>query len=78
MSPCARTVDLVRGDVLRDATGLAGRDARLADRVEQRRLAVVDVTHDGDDRRARRRACSASSAFCAKTSSSLKATFWTS
>src|SRR5678816_3237139 len=27
--------------------------ARLADRVEQRGLAVVDVTHDGDDRRPR-------------------------
>ena len=53
MSPWRRRRDLVGGDVLRDATGLAGGDARLADRVEQRRLAVVDVTHDGDDRRAR-------------------------
>ena len=32
------------------------RDVRLADGVEQRGLAVVDVTHDGDDRTARRRA----------------------
>ena len=45
-------VDLVRADVLRDATGLARGDFRLADRVQQRRLAVVDVTHDRDHRRA--------------------------
>ena len=44
---------LVGADVLRDAAGLAGDDARLADRVEQARLAVVDVAHDRDDRRAR-------------------------
>ena len=46
--------DLVRTDVLGDATGLARR-RRWLDRmrVEQRGLAVVDVTHDGDDRRAR-------------------------
>ena len=42
-----------RTDVLRDAAGLGRGDAGLADRVEQRRLAVVDVTHDGDDRRTR-------------------------
>ena len=46
-------VDLVGADVLRDAAGLGGDDARVADRVEQRRLAVVDVTHDRDDRRPR-------------------------
>ena len=45
-------VDLVGADVLRDAAGLAGRDLGLADRVEQRRLAVVDVAHDRDHRRA--------------------------
>jgi hypothetical protein len=28
-------------------------DIGFADRIEQRRLAVVDVTHDGDDRRPR-------------------------
>ena len=44
---------LVRTDVLGDATGLTRDDVRLADAVEQRGLAVVDVTHDGDDRRAR-------------------------
>ncbi len=49
-------LDPVRADVLRDPAGLAGGDVRLADRVEKGRLAVVDVAHDGDDRRARRRA----------------------
>ena len=49
-----RQRDVVRADVLRDAARLAGDDVRLADVVEQRRLAVIDVTHDGDDRRTRR------------------------
>ena len=40
--------------MLGDAAGLAGRDFGLADGVEQRRLAVVDVAHDGDDRCTRR------------------------
>ena len=53
LSP-ASVVDLIGADVLRDAAGLAGGDVGLADGVEQRRLAVVDVAHDGDDRRARR------------------------
>src|SRR5699024_4102778 len=44
---------LVGADVLGDATGLARTDLRLADRVQQAGLAVVDVAHDGDDRRAR-------------------------
>ena len=44
---------LVRADVLRDATRLAGDDVRGPDAVEQQRLAVVDVTHHGDDRRPR-------------------------
>ena len=43
--------DLVGTDVLGDAAGLARDDVRVADRVEQARLTVVDVTHDGDDRR---------------------------
>ena len=38
----------VRADVLRYAARLAARDVRLADVVEKGRLAVVDVTHDGD------------------------------
>ena len=44
---------LVRADVLRDATGLAGDDVRGPDAVEQQGLAVVDVTHHRDDRRPR-------------------------
>ena len=45
--------DVIRADVLRDAAGFALGDARLADRVEQAGLAVIDVAHDRDDRRAR-------------------------
>ena len=45
--------DLVGADVLGDPTGLASDDIRLADRVEQLGLAVVDVAHDGHDRRTR-------------------------
>ncbi len=42
--------DLVGPDVLGDATGLTADDVRLPDRVEQFRLAVVDMTHDGHHR----------------------------
>ena len=42
--------DLARADVLGDPATLAGRDLRGPDGVEQARLAVVHVTHDGDDR----------------------------
>ena len=49
----AVVADLVRADVLGDAAGLAGGHLGLADRVEQRGLAVVDVAHHGDDGRAR-------------------------
>ena len=49
-----RRLDVVRADVLRDAARLARRDLGAADVVEQRGLAVVDVTHDRDDRRPRR------------------------
>ena len=45
--------DLRSADGLRNAARLAGSDAGVTDGVEQRRLAVVDVTHDGDDRGAR-------------------------
>ena len=38
--------------MLGDAAGLAGHHVGRADGVEQQRLAVVDVAHDGDDRRA--------------------------
>ena len=44
-------VDAVRADVLGDAARLASDDVRLANLVEERGLAVVDVTHDRDDRR---------------------------
>ena len=44
-------LDLVGANPLRDATRLAGGDARLADRVEDRRLAVVDVAEHGHDGR---------------------------
>ena len=49
----AVVVGLVRADVLGDPARLGRDDRRLADRVEQRRLAVVDVAHDRHDRRAR-------------------------
>ena len=45
-------LDLVGADVLGDAARLTGDDVGVADLVEQRRLAVVDVAHDRDDRRA--------------------------
>ena len=38
----------VSADVLRDAAGFALGHAGSANRVEERRLAVVDVAHDGD------------------------------
>jgi len=44
---------LIRADVLGDTAGLAGDNVRLPDGIEQRRLAVVDVTHDRDDGRTR-------------------------
>ena len=47
----AVVVGLVGADVLRDPAGFRRHDRRLANRVEQRRLAVVDVAHDRDDRR---------------------------
>ena len=50
-TPSWVVVHLVGTDGLRDAAGLARDDVGLADRVEQAGLAVVDVTHDGDDRR---------------------------
>ena len=43
----------IRADVLRDAAGFALGDAGRPNRVEQRRLAVIDVAHHGDDRGAR-------------------------
>ena len=46
-------LDLVRADVLGNATGLARDHAGRANRIEQRRLAVVDMAHHGDHRCAR-------------------------
>ena len=46
-------LDLVSADVLRDAPRLRFDDGRLANRVEKRRLAVVDMAHDRHDRRPR-------------------------
>src|SRR5712691_8589391 len=43
-------LDLIRADVLRDPPGLRRDDGGLADLVEQRRLTVIDVAHDRDDR----------------------------
>jgi hypothetical protein len=48
-------VDVIRTDVLRDATGFTGRDLGLADVVKERGLAVIDVSHDRDHRRPRLR-----------------------
>ena len=49
----ARELDLVGRDLLGDAARLASSDMLLADPVHQRRLAVVDVTEERDDRRTR-------------------------
>ena len=44
---------LIGADMLGDAAGFAAHHIGLADGVEQRGLAVVDMAHDGHDRRAR-------------------------
>ena len=49
----AVVLDLVGADVLGDAAALALDDLGLADAVQERGLAVIDVAQDGDDRRAR-------------------------
>ena len=46
-------LDGVGADVLGDSAELARRHVGVANRVEQRGLAVIDVAHHGDDRRAR-------------------------
>ena len=46
-------LDRVCADMLGDAARFARRDAAITDVVQQGRLAVVDVTHDGHDRRTR-------------------------
>src|SRR5581483_1071623 len=45
---------LIGADMLGDTASFAFGDARLTNGIEQRCLAVVDVTHHSDDRRARR------------------------
>jgi hypothetical protein len=61
LSSCARLGrHLIGADMLRDAAGLARDDIGLADRVEQRGLAVVDMAHDRDHRRRGRSVSSAS------------------
>ena len=62
---------LVRADVLGDAAGFARRHVGFADGVEQRRLAMIHVTHDGDHGRAlcRSLVSSASSTACMASSS---------
>ena len=47
-----RQLDLIGADMLGDAAGLLRYDIRRPDGVEQRRLAVIDMAHDGDDGRA--------------------------
>ncbi len=49
----AFVIDGVGADVLGDSAGFARRDARLADRIHERGLAVIDVAHEGDNRAAR-------------------------
>ena len=49
----AIVIDAVSADVLRDSAGFARRDARLANRVHERGLAVIDMAHEGDDGAAR-------------------------
>ncbi len=51
--PAVRRGDLARPDVLGDPAPLPGGHLGGPDRVEEARLAVVDVTHDGHDRRPR-------------------------
>jgi hypothetical protein len=53
-------------DVLGDTTGLTGDHVRFADVIEQGGLAVVDVAHDGDDRRTGRSMRSSTSASSCK------------
>ncbi len=43
--------DLISTDMLRDATSFARNDVCVTDSIEERGLAVIDVTHNGYDRR---------------------------
>ena len=44
---------LIGADMLGDAASLMRRDASMAERIQQAGFAVIDMAHDGDDRRAR-------------------------
>ncbi len=44
-------LDLISTDMLGDATGFARNNIGVTDRIKQRGLAVIDVTHNGHDRR---------------------------
>ncbi len=48
-----RRLDVISANVLRDASGFTRGNLRCPDVVEQRGLAMVDVTHDGNDGRTR-------------------------
>ncbi len=48
----AAGLDVIRADVLRDAARFAGRYLGATNVIEQRCLAVIDVTHDGHNRSA--------------------------
>ena len=67
----------VGADVLGDAAGLARGHVRLADGVEQRRLAVVDVAHDRDHRRTRTLVLGLAPSTSGRWSSTSKPTFST-
>jgi hypothetical protein len=47
-----RRGDLIGADMLGDPAGFGGGNFGRTDRIEQRRLAVIDVAHDGYHRRA--------------------------
>src|SRR5438445_8988899 len=42
-------IDAVRSDMLSDPAGFTSRYARLANRVQKRGLAMIDVSHERDD-----------------------------
>ena len=50
--PAVRRRNLIGPDMLGDAAGFARHDVGLSYGIEQRRLAVIDVAHDGHDGRA--------------------------
>src|SRR5437667_2549215 len=45
----ALVFNAISTDMLRDSSGFTGGDTRLADRVHQRRLTVIDMAHEGND-----------------------------